>query len=202
MSESRKRYYARIGGYPESARKKQSETNKLRGHGKWMLGRKLSAKTRAKIGRKGEKHNQWAGDNVGYHGIHIWLKSQFGNPSFCEMCAKTGRKVTTRWNIQWAKKTECGYERKRENFWGLCNSCHKKYDFTEELREKLSQSHLGKVPAMRAKSGFLGVVPSNKKWVAQIWHNKKNVYLGMFNLPEEAHQAYIVASKKRAEGTL
>ncbi len=33
------------------------------------------------------------------------------------------------------------------------------------------------------------------KWVAQIYHQKKNVYLGDFNTPEEAHSAYLKAKR-------
>ena len=45
--------------------------------------------------------------------------------------------------FHWAKLKDKEYKRKRENFIQLCASCHINYDFTEERREKLRQSHLG-----------------------------------------------------------
>lgn len=62
-------------------------------------------------------------ENIGYSGIHSWLIRKFGRPNFCEFC-KT--KVAKR--FEWAKKKDCDYERKRENFIRLCSGCHKKYD--------------------------------------------------------------------------
>jgi hypothetical protein len=46
----------------------------------------------------------------------------------------------------------------------------------------------------RYKSKFPGVqLIKSGKYKVMIWHNKKNVYLGLFDTPEEAHQAYLNA---------
>jgi len=91
----------------------------------------------------GENNHNWKGDSVKYMGLHSWLKRNFGNLPYCEKCNLQGSKQNGRWNIQWALIKGCKYERKRENFIGLCVSCHKFYDFTEETRTKLSLSHMG-----------------------------------------------------------
>lgn len=46
-------------------------------------------------------------------------------------------------------------------------------------------------------SGFKGVSFDKplRKWRAQIYINSKQIYLGLFNTPEEAHEAYVAAAK-------
>lgn len=46
------------------------------------------------------------------------------------------------------------------------------------------------------KTGFTGVSKSNKKYIANITINNKKIYLGTFNTPEEASNAYQEAYKK------
>jgi len=46
------------------------------------------------------------------------------------------------------------------------------------------------------KSGFLGVRKENSKWLAEIKVNYKPIRIGLFDTPEEAHQAYISAKRK------
>ena len=41
-----------------------------------------------------------------------------------------------------------------------------------------------------AKSGYKGVYHNGKKWTAAIWKNNKQVHLGVFEDPKEAHKAY------------
>lgn len=40
------------------------------------------------------------------------------------------------------------------------------------------------------KYGFKGVSPCNNKWRARIMINRKQVHLGYFDTPEQAHEAY------------
>lgn len=51
------------------------------------------------------------------------------------------------------------------------------------------------------KMGLLGVsVYSNGKYIARISVNKRRVYLGSFDSPEEAHNVYIKAKRELHEG--
>lgn len=77
---------------------------------------------------RGEHNNNWKGDDISYAGINVWLRSEFGNPLHCEQCGKIGKKVNGKWNIQWTKLKDKEYQRRRQNFWGLCVKCHTKYD--------------------------------------------------------------------------
>ncbi|HMD55018.1 MAG TPA: AP2 domain-containing protein, partial [Phycisphaerae bacterium] len=35
-----------------------------------------------------------------------------------------------------------------------------------------------------------------QKWMAQIMVDRKSIYLGLYQTPEEAHEAYAIAAKK------
>lgn len=55
--------------------------------------------------------------------VHLWLKNNFGKAKECEWC---GRKRGLL--FQWAKVRGKRYQKKRQNFWQLCVSCHANYD--------------------------------------------------------------------------
>lgn len=83
--------------------------------------RKLSLSHKGKF--KGAQGNNWKGNNIGYGGIHMWLRATFGKARKCEFC--NGLKAK---RFEWALVKGKRYERKRENFIMLCPSCHRKYD--------------------------------------------------------------------------
>lgn len=88
----------------------------------------------------GEKNWRWKGGvNAEYDIPHRWLKIEFGKAYLCEnrennilnfKCKNLNNKFC------WAKKKECGYEKKRENFMMLCYSCHNKYDQKQDTVNK------------------------------------------------------------------
>lgn len=45
-------------------------------------------------------------------------------------------------------------------------------------------------------TGLKGVSPNGKRWMAKISFNHVVTYLGTYDTPEEAHQAYVAASSK------
>jgi hypothetical protein len=51
-------------------------------------------------------------------------------------------------------------------------------------------------PSRNNKSGFLGVSKDGRRWRAQLRVNKRQVHVGLFGTPEEAHQAYWTAKKE------
>ena len=122
--------------------KKALREAKLKNPVRYWLNRKRPLKTRKKISlslkklersdelmkkilenlcRKGEKNHKWMGDNVGYLGLHSWVKRQKGKASNykCEHC---GRQAGDWSNI------DHNYYRDINDFVALCHSCHKKYD--------------------------------------------------------------------------
>ncbi len=77
----------------------------------------------------GENNPGWKGEQASYFTKHNWLKRWFGNPPKCENCGKIGQKNKGgKWGIHWALIKGKEYERKRENFRGLCHKCHAIYD--------------------------------------------------------------------------
>lgn len=74
-----------------------------------------------------------------YRNVHFWLRNKFGNASKCEgiECNHKSRK------FNYALKTGSEYKKIRENFLELCISCHRKYDLTDEIKNKMSESRIG-----------------------------------------------------------
>lgn len=60
-----------------------------------------------------------------------------------------------------------------------------------------SQNHYNKTMSNNT-SGYKGVFFCNqkKKWLARIQANKKQIHLGTFKTPEDAHSAYCIAADK------
>ena len=85
---------------------------KKAGTGKWMKD------------KVGPLNSQWQGDNVSVRGIHVWLNRCFGKTRVCENVNCPGISNFYDWSKLRGKK----YERKRENFWRLCRTCHNRYD--------------------------------------------------------------------------
>lgn len=71
-----------------------------------------------------------------YMRVHYWLWSNFGKAHKCEsgVCNSFSKRY------EWALLRGKRYKKNRENFIMLCRPCHQKYDFTEERRQKISES--------------------------------------------------------------
>jgi CRISPR/Cas system-associated protein Cas10 (large subunit of type III CRISPR-Cas system) len=81
--------------------------------------------------------------NKEYFRAHAWLIYWYGRAERCEnkKCTYENPK-----RYEWALIKGEKYEKKRDNYMQLCPSCHRKYDFTEEQREKMSNARKGKSP--------------------------------------------------------
>lgn len=93
----------------------------------WNKGLKIqtnTGRTHFKKGVCGEEHSQWKGDDVGYSGVHTWVKKEYGQPDKCEQCGKSGLKGH---QINWANKSG-EYKRDIKDWLRLCRKCHHKYD--------------------------------------------------------------------------
>lgn len=72
----------------------------------------------------------------------------------------------------------------------------------QNLRDVSHKTNMQNIRAAnrRNASGFLGVMPSLSKWQAQINIDGKQTYLGSFDTPELAHEAYVSAKRKHHAG--
>ncbi len=70
-----------------------------------------------------------------YDSIHNWLRYYFGNATQCMSDTCNGKSK----RFEWALKPDMIYEKKRENFYQLCRSCHAKQDLTEDGRGRMSE---------------------------------------------------------------
>ena len=78
----------------------------------------------------------------------------------------------------------------------------------ENLREVSHQTNCQNMRngSCKNETGFLGVhiakgiTNQNKKYRAKIQHNKKQIHLGGYPTPQEAHEAYLQAKRKIHEG--
>lgn len=64
--------------------------------------------------------NRWKGDNVGYGGLHHWVKKHLGKSNKCSYCFSNE-------NVEWANKSH-KYKRDLTDWMQLCRSCHHVYD--------------------------------------------------------------------------
>lgn len=69
---------------------------------------------------------------VGYFGVHAWVRKRKPKPTFCEDCHINIA-------LDLANISGC-YLRDVADYDYLCRSCHKKKDFTEETRIKYSNA--------------------------------------------------------------
>ena len=70
-----------------------------------------------------EKSYHWRGEEVGYKGVHIWVRKWKGKPKLCEVCGLDDSKRIYHWaNIDHT------YKRVLEDYISMCVSCHRKFD--------------------------------------------------------------------------
>lgn len=68
------------------------------------------------------KNPRWYGDEVGYSGVHVWVRKWKGQPRRCEMCGTENAK-----KYEWAN-IDHKYRRVLEDYIRLCTTCHRNYD--------------------------------------------------------------------------
>lgn len=96
-----------------------------KGEGNPMWGKHTSALQKAAVSAiRGEIHPNWKGDNVGYCGLHDWLRRLDGPANKCENknCSGEGKQ-----KFHWANITGT-YKRNREHWAMLCVTCHNRFD--------------------------------------------------------------------------
>lgn len=73
-----------------------------------------------------------------YDALHTKLRKIYGKAQHCSICSIKNKK-----SYQWALITGKNYSLNIEDYIPLCSSCHKKYDYTDEMRLNNSKSKKG-----------------------------------------------------------
>lgn len=142
------------------------------------------AKIKISLGKKGkyinEKSHKWAGDNVGLHGVHKWVRRICGKPMSCSNPKCRG--ISKRY--EWANKNHL-YKRKKEDYINLCASCHRKYDIRNNKystwgnRKKFMVKYKGVMIALIDLAKKNGINP--KKTYRRIKENRWEVERALIN---------------------
>lgn len=98
----------------------------------WKANKKRTGERNYFFGKHflGENHPQWKGDDVGYQGIHRWIRIKLGKIAECVYCGEDQKL------IEWASISHKAKKRDLDDFIPLCRSCHRKYDKSWILRER------------------------------------------------------------------
>jgi len=70
-----------------------------------------------------ERANHWKGNQVGYVGLHVWVRKHLGRPQICQHCKIPALEK----RLIWANKSK-KYLRDLSDWISLCEPCHKIYD--------------------------------------------------------------------------
>lgn len=69
----------------------------------------------------GEKNYKWKGNNVGYKGLHMWIREHKKKPKKCQFCNKETAKLEV-------ANRSGKYKRNLKDWIWLCRSCHLRFD--------------------------------------------------------------------------
>ena len=113
--------------------------------------------------RSGENAPNWKGDDVGYSGLHIWVRKTLGTDQKCSVCGCEGKR-----KYEWANVSG-EYRRDTSDWMRVCVSCHRKHDKVPPWNKG---KKTGLVPRTAFKPGVCGS-PETAFKPGQAPHNKK-----------------------------
>lgn len=84
---------------------------------------RINLNEKIRLAKIGDKNPMWAGNNVGYHALHDWIKKRLAKPSKCSIC----NKVTASNQLDLANISQ-EYKRDLSDWEWLCRKCHMNKD--------------------------------------------------------------------------
>lgn len=127
-AKSKHHYCSRPCFMEASLERRSKQITKAGESSRFKLGQKPSSNRSLP---KGVQHYAWKGEQVGYRGLHYWLRRIKGIPPECQICANP--------KGQWAN-IDGRYRRNPDDFISLCSSCHKHYDLALKRPLRVSKS--------------------------------------------------------------
>ena len=101
-----------------------------------------------------DRTSQWKGNNVGKGGLHYRVRKIRGLANKCENREKqilTFPCNSDSQRYEWANVSH-KYKIDIYDFMQLCRSCHNRYDYTQEWRDKIGKAHKGKTSYIMTES--------------------------------------------------
>ena len=125
---------------PRSEETKKKISCSHKGMSKPWAGKYIHVGGYKKPNSTGEKHFGWKGDNVGYFGLHLWIKKHFGVANHCDKCGIKEMPKDKKYWFEWSQKTNKN-SRNIKDWWQLCVPCHRDYDdWTTKITAKRIKS--------------------------------------------------------------
>ena len=77
---------------------------------------------------------------------------------------------------------------------------HNRFDNLREATDTINRQNIRKPNKNNKSTGFLGVYPNHRRFGAKILLNGKQHYIGTFDTPDQAHEAYVLVKRKLHPG--
>lgn len=99
----------------------------------WNKGKKMNEDFCKKISKSliGNKR-RWKGMDAGYVAKHMWITKYYGKPKKCENPICSTKNPS---RLEWANISG-NYKREKEDYVGLCPSCHRRRDLYKLVCKK------------------------------------------------------------------
>lgn len=94
----------------------------IEAHKGYVMPEEQKQKIRANTPQE-EASPHWKGDDVGYIGLHNWVRKWKGKADHCEMCGNDEPRM-----YHWAN-IDNEYRRVLEDYISMCVPCHRKHDY-------------------------------------------------------------------------
>ena len=144
----------------------------------------------------GFDNDYWKGDEVGYHGLHGYLKRHNPKPENCQFCEKKTNALDLA-NIDGV------YKRDMKHFKYICRSCHNSFDGKVKslgqyanIKGKCHIANFGKKRNGKYKYTGIFQVKKSKRFHCGFMFKGIKYYVGAFDTQELANNA---CNRKRQE---
>lgn len=114
-----------IGWHHTEETKRKISEGRL-GDKHWFKGKHHSKETKMKMSKSHleDNNHMWKDGSWHYNSLHKWLKKNKAKPERCEFCNKKNNSLNLS-NINGI------YNRDIDNYYYLCPSCHKRFDYAK-----------------------------------------------------------------------
>lgn len=119
---------------------------------------------------KGNRNHNWSGDNVGYSGVHLWIKRNYNKPELCQIC-----NIVPSYDL--CNKSG-NYKRNINDWFWACRKCHMLSDgrFKKFITDRILKNRKCELCGSDYKPNISSRRFCGKR-CANINNNKKRIYV-------------------------